>query len=244
MQKYLADRGVCSRRKAESLILAGRVTVNGVAVTVLGSKVDPNTDQVAVDQEMVSATQKLRYLLLYKPTGYICSVKDERGRRTVLDLLPEVKERVYPVGRLDYDTSGLLLLTNDGDLTACLLHPSYEVNKTYRAVVKGCPTVQALNKLKQGIRLQDGLTAPAKVKLLRREENALIELTIHEGRNRQVRRMLEAVGYPVLHLKRVRFAFLDLTGLHPGEWRDLTAAEIQQLKRISAGQEEPGIQKS
>ena len=224
--------GVASRRACEQLIAEGRVQVNGETVTLPGTKITPGADTVAVDGRVLSRAPRLRYILLYKPVGYICSAADEKGRRTVLDLLDGVTERVYPVGRLDYDTSGVLLLTNDGELTNRLLHPSHEVEKTYLAQVEGEPDQKALERLRKGVKLSDGLTAPAKVRRQRsRDGRFWLELTIHEGRNRQVRRMLEAVGHPVLHLKRTKLDFLDLSGLSPGAWRELSADEVGRLKR-------------
>lgn len=233
LQKYLAAMGVASRRACEQLIAEGRVQVNGETVTIPGTKIIPGTDTVAVDGRVLSDAPRLRYILLYKPVGYICSAADEKGRRTVLDLLDGVAERVYPVGRLDYDTSGALLLTNDGELTNRLLHPSHEVEKTYLAQVEGEPEQKALERLRKGVRLSDGMTAPAKVRRKHsRDGRFWLELTIHEGRNRQVRRMLEAVGHPVLHLKRTKLDFLDLKGLSPGAWRELTVDEVRRLKRV------------
>lgn len=233
LQKILAERGLASRRSAEKLIAEGHVKVNGLTVTELGTKVDSEHDQITVDDKAIIAKQSKRYLLLYKPAGWITSVKDEQGRRTVMDLLYGVSERVYPVGRLDYNTSGILLFTNDGDLTNLLLHPSREVEKTYHAVIEGDIGKDKLDLLRKGIRLEDGLTAPAKVKKVRFKDNkTLLEITIHEGKNRQVRRMLSEVGFECLHLKRVQFAFLTLTGMKPGEWRDLTEAEIEKLKEL------------
>lgn len=232
LQKYLANKGVASRRAAETMIAEGRIRVNGKIVDAMGVKVDPKKDKVKVDGELLTASPRLRYILLFKPAGYICSANDERGRRTVLDLLEDVTQRVYPVGRLDYNTSGLLLLTNDGDLTHKLLHPSHQVKKTYIAEVEGIPKKQAIDMLRKGIKLSDGITAPAEVHLLKRSENgASIEMKIHEGRNRQIRRMLEAVGFPVNHLRRSAFAFLDLSGLKPGQWRELNDEEIAKLKK-------------
>lgn len=233
LQKYLAHQGIASRRAVERMIAEGRIRLNGSAVTTFGVLIDPASDKLEVDGQAVTAVPRPRYLLLFKPVGYICSAQDERGRRTVLDLLSGVKERVYPVGRLDYHTSGLLLLTNDGELTHKLLHPSHEVAKTYLAEVEGVPDRAALDKLKKGVKLADGLTAPAAVRLKRRDESgAQLEIVIHEGRNRQVRRMLDAVGHPVRHLRRTKLAFLDLSGLKPGEWRELTQQEVARLREL------------
>ncbi len=233
LQKYLAAMGVASRRACEELIAAGRVRVNGRTVTEPGTKVTPGADQVEVDGRLLQDAPRLRYILLNKPTGYICSAADEKGRRTVLDLLDGVEERVFPVGRLDYDTSGLLLLTNDGELTNRLLHPSHQVEKTYLALVEKEPDRQGLEHLRRGVLLEDGLTAPAEVRCRRSRGGEIwVELTIHEGRNRQVRRMLAAVGCPVLRLKRIRLAGLELAGLQPGRWRELTPEETARLKAL------------
>ncbi|MBQ2698892.1 MAG: rRNA pseudouridine synthase [Firmicutes bacterium] len=241
LQKVLAARGVASRRACEELITAGRISVNGVIVTELGCKVDPAKDELALDGSPIAAPPRLRYILLNKPAGYITSANDERGRRTVLDLLKGVEERVYPVGRLDYDTCGLLILTNDGELTNALLHPSYQVDKTYQALAEGQITERELERLRRGVRLKDGMTAPAEVRLRRRDaKGSLVELTIHEGRNRQVRRMLEAVGHPVLHLKRISFAGLQAGNLPLGSFRDLTAAEVRALQKLAYGDKKGG----
>jgi 23S rRNA pseudouridine2605 synthase len=230
LQKVIAHAGIASRRKAEELILQGKVTVNGEVVKQLGTKVGPN-DVVEVNGIKVEKEAPV-YFLFYKPKGVVTTVKDDKNRKTVLDFFPEVTERIYPVGRLDYDTSGILLMTNDGEFANLLTHPKYEIEKTYIAKVKGIPTREHLKQLQKGIRLDDGLTAPAKAKFLsadKRKNTAIIELTIHEGRNRQVRRMFEKIGYPVMKLKRERYAFLDLTGLNAGEWRPLTPHEVKQL---------------
>lgn len=233
LQKYLADQGVASRRGAEQMIADGLVQVNGKTVTEMGLKIDPQRDRVSVNGQQLGGKQRLRYILLYKPAGFICSVQDERGRRTVMDLIPEVEERVYPVGRLDYNTSGLLLLTNDGPLTHRLLHPSHEVQKTYQAEVEGFLPNGAVEKLRRGVQLSDGMTAPAQVRILRQRENScLVEISIHEGWNRQVRRMMDAVGHPVKHLKRVGEGFLNLQGLTPGQWRELRPEEVRRLQEI------------
>ncbi|UED72759.1 pseudouridine synthase [Brevibacillus sp. DP1.3A] len=233
LQKVLAHAGIASRRHCEELIAQGKVQVNGQVVREQGIKVDPLKDKIVVNGQQVKLEQHV-YLLLYKPTGVITSVTDPRGRRVVIDLLKGIKERVYPVGRLDYDTSGLLLLTNDGELANKLAHPSYEIDKVYRAWVKGIPSQEKVHKLATGIRLEDGMTSPGQSKLLKTEsssQKALVELTIHEGRNRQVRRMCEAIGHPVLTLERIRLGFLTLDGLKPGEFRKLNHEEVESLKR-------------
>ncbi|MCK9910743.1 rRNA pseudouridine synthase, partial [Microbacteriaceae bacterium K1510] len=215
LQKVLAQAGVASRRSCEELITQGRVRVNGKVVLELGTKVDPHADNIEVDGRPIKQEQKT-YILLYKPTGVITSLSDPQGRQVVTDLLTGVKERVYPVGRLDYDTSGLLLLTNDGELANRLAHPSFEIDKVYRARVKGIPTPAKIKQLAAGILLDDGMTAPGEAQLLEVDQaknQALIQLTIHEGRNRQVRRMCEAVGHPVITLARIQVGFLTLHGV-------------------------------
>ncbi|GMB07807.1 ribosomal large subunit pseudouridine synthase B [Thermolongibacillus altinsuensis] len=234
LQKVIAHAGVASRRKAEQLILEGKVKVNGKVVTELGVKVGPQ-DKVEVNGIPIEREEPV-YYLLYKPRGVISSVKDDKGRKVVTDFLKEVDKRVYPVGRLDYDTSGLLLLTNDGEFANLLMHPRYEIEKVYIAKVKGIPTREKLKQLERGIELEDGMTAPAKAKMLsfdKRKKTAIVELRIHEGRNRQVRRMFEAIGHEVLKLKRERYAFLDLKGLNPGEYRELSPHEVKQLRALA-----------
>ncbi|BCJ85785.1 pseudouridine synthase [Effusibacillus dendaii] len=232
LQKVLAQSGVASRRKCEELIVAGKVTVNGQVVTELGTKVDSTRDTIAVEGKPIGKQQSV-YILFNKPTGVVTTVSDPEGRKTVIDLV-QVKERIFPVGRLDMNTSGLLLLTNDGQLANGLIHPCHEVDKTYRVVVHGSITDDSLKRLENGVLLEDGMTAPAKVKLLARSsKQSAFEITIHEGRNRQVRRMCEAVGHPVLKLKRVKFAFLTIGKVKTGEWRRLTAEEVDRLYRIA-----------
>lgn len=227
LQKLIARAGVCSRRAAEELITAGRVTVDGQIVRELGAKADTN-QKIRVDGKPLHFDTEKIYLLLNKPRGYVSTAHDDRGRKTVLDLLGEnFRGRVYPVGRLDLNSEGLLILTNDGDLTNALIHPRYEVAKTYRARISGDVTEEKLDRLRAGIELDDGLTAPAEVYLL---DADTVEVTIHEGRNRQVRRMFAAVGCDVKRLRRIRFAGLTLDGLKVGKWRSLTAAEIAALK--------------
>lgn len=233
LHKFMARAGVASRRRSEELIAAGRVKVNGKTVTTPGFKIDPLRDRVEVSGRTLQRPERLVYLLLYKPVGYVTTVSDPRGRPKVTDLLRGVKERVYPTGRLDYDTEGLLLLTNDGDLTYALTHPSHEVDKTYVARVQGVPTADKLDALARGVELEDGLTAPARVRLLgAREGNGILEITIHEGRNRQVRRMCEHIGHPVIHLRRVRLGPLQLGSMKPGQFRHLEPAEVRRLKKM------------
>lgn len=234
LQKVLAQAGVASRRKAEKLITDGLVKVNGVTVTELGTKVG-RTDTIEVEGVQLTKEEPV-YYLLYKPRGYISTVQDEKGRKTVIDLLPEVRERIFPVGRLDYDTSGVLLLTNDGDFSYLMTHPKYEIKKTYVAKVKGIPSRENLKKLSTGIELEDGKTAPAHVKMTsvdKKANSAIVEITIHEGRNRQVRRMFDAIGCPVQKLKREQFANLTTYGLNAGESRELTTHELKQLRVLA-----------
>ena len=236
LQKIISKAGAASRREAERLILAGRVTLNGRVVTELGTQADGEQDVIAIDGASISAPKQKLYFLLNKPKRCISAVKDDRGRRTVIDLLPEVEEYIYPVGRLDYDTEGLLLLTNDGDLMNGLLHPRYEIEKTYIAKAQGGVTGEDIKKLCRGIMLEDGMTAPARAKLLERADNGSwcrVQLTIHEGRNRQVRRMLQAIGHRVQELKRVAFAGLTLEGVPRGGYRSLTGEEVARLKKIA-----------
>ncbi|ACL69480.1 pseudouridine synthase [Halothermothrix orenii] len=232
LQKYMAHAGVASRRKSEKIITQGRVKVNGKIVTELGTKIDPDKDIVEVDGRVISK-EKYVYILLNKPVGYITSVSDPHGRKTVTGLIKGVSQRIYPVGRLDYDTSGLLILTNDGELTYVLTHPSHMVEKTYRVEVKGFPSDEVLKKLETGVKLKDGLTAPARVSAVKRKEkNTIFNLTIHEGRNRQVRRMCDKIGFPVVNLKRIAFGPLNLKGLKTGQYRFLTEKEVKALKNI------------
>lgn len=233
LQKVLAHAGVASRRSCEELILSGKVKVDGKQVTELGVKVDRQKSVIEVEGKQITGKENAKYILLYKPAGYVSTVHDPQKRRTVMDLISGVNERIYPVGRLDYDTSGLLIMTNDGQLTNELIHPSREVKKTYRIMVKGIPTGRSMGQLASGIMLEDGKTAPAEVKLKKIENgNALLDIAIHEGKNRQVRRMFEAVGHPVIWLKRIAFGSLEIGKMKPGEWRYLTSQEIQALKRL------------
>ena len=227
LQKLIARAGICSRREAEKIISAGRVTVDGKVVTELGLKADIS-QKIRVDGKLLHFDTEKIYLLLNKPRGYVSTAHDERGRKTVLDLLGEnFSERVYPVGRLDLNSEGLILLTNDGELTDALIHPRFEVEKTYRAKISGELTEEKLDRLRTGIELDDGLTAPARVYRLGED---LVEVTLHEGRNRQVRRMFAAIGCDVKRLRRIRFAGLTLEGVPLGKFRALTTEEVARLK--------------
>jgi len=232
LQKFLSAAGVCSRRAGEKLIAQGRVKVNGETVTAMGIVIDPEKDAVTVDNRPVRLTNKKEYIMLHKPVDVVTTLSDPFGRQTVKALVADVGKRVFPVGRLDLDTSGLLLLTNDGELANRLTHPSFGVEKEYLVRVKGLPAGETLKRLAEGVELEDGLTAPATVRLIKGGTGtSLLSLTLKEGRNRQVRRMLDAVGHPVITLKRVRFAQLTLDGLQPGKWRRLTPAEVKKLKK-------------
>jgi 23S rRNA pseudouridine2605 synthase len=231
LQKVLAAAGIGSRRKCEQIIQEGRVQVNGEQVTELGTKVDPASDAIAVDGRPILSEKKV-YLMFNKPKGCITSVTDPGGRKTVMDFMKDVKERVYPVGRLDYETEGLLILTNDGEFANKLTHPKFHVPKTYHATVKGVPHGSILEKLARGVMLEDGMTAPAEVDyhdIDADQKESVIAITIHEGRNRQVRRMFDSVNFPVIRLKRIRFGTLFLQGLSRAKYRELTPAEVKEL---------------
>ncbi|MFC9776017.1 pseudouridine synthase [Paenibacillus chitinolyticus] len=232
LQKVLAEAGIASRRKSEELILAGRVSVNEEVVTQLGVKVNPAEDLIMVDGRAIKQQTKV-YVMLNKPKGVITSAADPKGRKVVTDYLPGIKERVYPVGRLDYDTEGLLILTNDGEFANLMMHPRHHVAKTYHATVKGVVHGSVLDRLRAGIELEDGMTAPAEVEYVdvRPEQNeSVISITIYEGRNRQVRRMFDAVSFPVVKLRRVQYGPLLLAGLPRAKYRVLRNDEINSLR--------------
>lgn len=240
LQKLLSQAGIASRRQAEGMITAGRVAVNGVTVTELGTRADPDHDMIVVDGKALTIAAAKRYILLYKPSGYLTTLRDPEGRPLVTDLLTRVWERVYPVGRLDYNSEGLLLLTNDGNWANRLAHPRYEIDKEYHVRVQGEVSREQLDRLAAGVTLEDGPTAPAAVTLLKEsEQNSWISVTIHEGRYRQVRRMCEAVGLSVVRLRRNRYGFLTLAGLKPGEFRELTADEAKRLAEDPRGSAPP-----
>jgi 23S rRNA pseudouridine2605 synthase len=230
LQKYIASCGVTSRRKAEELILQGRVEVNGEKKMELGAKVDPEKDSVKVDGKEIKTKKNFIYIKLYKPEGYVTTVKDQFGRKTVMDLVAS-DDRIYPIGRLDYDTSGLILLTNDGDLANRLMHPSYHIYKTYDAKVEGKLSQAEVEKLRSGINIEDYRTAPAKVNVLKESGRySVVRISIFQGKNRQVRKMFDSVGHNVIELKRISFGDISLGSLTPGQWTNLTEREIKYLK--------------
>lgn len=235
INKYIASCGVASRRKAEEIILDGRVTVNGKLVTELAFNIDEEKDIVEIDGEQIGVEKNNVYIVLNKPEGYITTVKDQFDRPSVLDLVSDIKERVYPIGRLDYETSGLLLLTNDGDLTYKLTHPKHEVDKTYVARVKGKLTKEEIERFKTGLKIEDYTTAPAKLKVIKYDEqrdSSLLEIKIHEGKNRQVRKMCKAINHPVLRLRRSAMGKIKIGDCEIGKYRYLTEDEIKYLKNL------------
>ena len=234
LQKYLAECGVASRRKCEEFIQAGRVFVNGKVVTELGTKIIPNQDTVEMDGKVIKKENKV-YILLNKPVGYVTSVTDDRERKTVMDLLDGVTEKVVPVGRLDMFTSGLLLLSNDGDFIYKVTHPKHETTKTYIVKTRGVPAEKDLEKLRNGVKIEDYITSPAKVELLLKDNTnniARIYIQIHEGRNRQVRKMCEAIGLSVIALKREGVGNLTCEGVERGKWRYLTDEEVKEIMNV------------
>lgn len=230
LQKFLAHAGVASRRKCEKIIESRRVQVNGKTVTAMGTKVTPGKELVTVDGAEIGGAEKHVYILLNKPKGYVTTVADPQGRPIVTSFLQNIKERVFPVGRLDLDTEGALLLTNDGALTQAILHPSNEVFKTYEALVKGQPKPSALRSLEIGILVEDKKTSPAKVLIKEKtQQNAIVQITIHEGRKRQVKKMFQAIGHPVISLKRLAYGNLGLGNLRPGKYKFLTKNDINLI---------------
>ena len=234
LQKYMAMCGVAARRKCEEIISAGRVSVNGQIITEMGTQVEEG-DEVRVDGALIHMEEEKRYVLYHKPAGEVTTVSDEKGRETVMDRFRDFPVRLYPVGRLDYDSEGLLLLTNDGELAQRLTHPSCEVDKVYLARVTGNPSNEAIDKLRRGVYMEGDQrkTYPAEVRVVRDESLfSDIVVTIHEGRNRQVRRMFDSVGHKVLLLRRIRFGCVELGSLRRGEWRELTQEEVDALHRL------------
>lgn len=232
LQKYMARAGVGSRRYCEELIREGRVKVNGKVVTELGTRVDPAKDLVEVDDRLIQPKQENIYFMLNKPAGFITSATDKYGRSTVFDLLGGISDRVFPVGRLDYDTEGLLLLTNDGELAFRLTHPRYKVKKRYIAEITGHPSDKSIDDLRKGIMLDDGKTAPAEISVTQQTgTSTFVDITIHEGRKRQIRRMFLAIGHKVIFLKRIAIHDVSLDNLSLGNFRPLTHQEVEVLYR-------------
>lgn len=234
LQKVIARSGFTSRRKAEQLIVDGKVTVNGKSVTELGTKVS-NNDAIEINGVRLEKEAPV-YYLFYKPRGVISSVKDDKNRKVVTDYFPEVQERIFPIGRLDYDSSGIILLTNDGEFANLLMHPRYEVNKVYTVKVKGKPTKKELNRLRNGIRVEQDKLKIIGYKLIATNNDTnttIIEMTLNEGKNRHIRRMMESIGYPVLKLKRESYGNLTLKGLKTGEFRELTPHEVKLMRQTA-----------
>ena len=233
LQKYIADCGITSRRKAEELIKQGKIKVNGQIVYELGTKINPQKDIVLYQNEKIKQKQKNVYILLNKPIGYVTTVKDQFERPSVLDLV-KVKQRVVPVGRLDMYTSGALILTNDGDFVYQVTHPKHEIDKTYTVTIKGIITEQDVEHLKKGVKIEEYVTKPAKVKILKTDlekNSSRLEITIHEGKNRQIRKMCETVGYPVLALHRSKISGIGVKDLPLGKWRFLSKQEVERILR-------------
>lgn len=234
LQKVIAQSGLTSRRKAEKLILDGRVKVNNETVTALGTKVFPS-DEVQVDNVPIEKEQHV-YYMLYKPRGYISSVQDDKERDTVIDLMPDINKRIFPIGRLDYHTSGVLLLTNDGDFAHLLMHPKHEIEKVYVTKIKGIPGKETLARLKKGVKDEQDLLKAIHYKVIsvdKKKNTMILEITLHEGKNRHIRRMMEALGYPVLKLKREKYGMITLDGVQAGAYRPLTRQEVHQLKLLA-----------
>lgn len=232
LQKFLAACGVASRRKSEELIRSGRVKINDNVITEMGIKVNPKIDQVFVDNKNVILEERKVYILLNKPKGYVTTVWEQFNRKKVVDLV-NVPYRIFPVGRLDYNTSGLLILTNDGELTYKLTHPKFEIPKIYVAKIKGIPTREKLNNFENGLKIDNYITAPAKIRTLKKfGDDCFVEITIKEGKNRQVRKMCSMIGHPVLELERIKMGRINIGSLRVGNWRYLTKREVEYLKQL------------
>lgn len=233
LQKFLANSGICSRRAAEKLIIDGKISVNGIVVTELGTKVQPEKDIIEYNGKKVNVQEKRVYILLNKPIGYVTTVKEQFGRPTVMDLIKDVGVNVVPVGRLDMYTSGAIILTNDGDFVYTVTHPKNEIEKTYNATVKGIFTNEDAKKIENGVKIEDYVSGKAKVKILKIDEVkniSRVQITIHEGKNREVRKMCETIGKPVISLHRTRIGNVNVKDLKLGTWRFLKEAEINELK--------------
>lgn len=233
LQKFLAHGGVGSRRKCEEYIVEGKVKVNGKVIKELGYKIDLKSDSIEFENKKINIDQKKIYILLNKPKGYITTVKDQFNRKVILDLISEIDERIYPVGRLDYDTEGLILLTNDGKLTYKLTHPKFEINKEYIALIRGIPSSKEINRFKKGLQIEDYTTSPAEFEIIKlKGSNTMVRIVIHEGRNRQIRKMCDKIGHPVISLKRIKIGKIGIGNLSLGHWRYLDKNEINYLKEL------------
>lgn len=233
LQKYMAKSGVASRRRSEEIILEGRVTVNNLVIKQLGTIINPSKDIVKVDNKKIEMEKEKIYIMLNKPEEYVTTLKDRHSDKIVLDLIDGIEERIFPVGRLDSDTSGLLLMTNDGDLAYKLTHPSNEVPKKYVALVEGTPNSKKLNRFRKGLRIDGRMTSEAYIRIAKRyKDSSVLEISIHEGRNRQVRKMCEYIRHPIKKLKRISIGDLDLGDLEIGKWRHLTEKEVKYLKKL------------
>lgn len=232
LQKFMAKCGIASRRKCEALILQGRVQVNGIIVNEMGYKISPLKDKVSVDKEIISLEENKRYIALNKPEGYVSTVNDEKDRNTIMELI-DVTERIYPIGRLDYNTSGLILLTNDGEVYNKIIHPSKEINKIYEATLEGILGNTDIDRFEKGIDIGDYITAPSTIEILYIIENITkVRITIHEGKNRQIRKMCEAINHNVISLKRISVGEIHLGNLKLGEWRYLTDKEMLYIAEL------------
>lgn len=230
LQKYMAQCGIASRRKCEEMITAGRVAVNDIEIQKMGVDIQPEVDNITVDGKRIRPEVKKHYIIFNKPSGIVTTVHDQFGRKTIMSYFQDIPERIFPIGRLDYDSEGLLILTNDGELTYRLTHPKNQVKKTYIVKVKGIPTLDQLKVIQNGVILDHIKTAPADVKIMNNNENtSILEIQIHEGRNRQVRRMFELIGYSVINLRKSQIGSLSLGNLQPGEWRYLSDKEVHYL---------------
>ena len=232
LQKFIASCGIASRRKSEEIIKQGEIKVNDIVISEMGHIVDPEKDIVTYKGKRITLENKSVYVLLNKPIGYITTVSEQFNRKKVTDLV-DLKERLFPVGRLDYNTSGLLILTNDGELTYRLTHPKHKVEKKYVAKIKGHPSRETINKFENGLKIEDYVTAPAKFKLLKKESNtSIVEIIITEGRNRQIRKMCDEIGHPVIDLERKAIGKITIGNLPLGKWRYLTSEEVDYLKKL------------
>jgi len=232
LQKFMARCGVASRRKCEEIITGGRVKVNNIVVTELGHKIDPEEDIVYVDNKIINIEENKVYIALNKPEGVVSTVKDEKERETILDLV-KVKERIYPIGRLDYDTCGLIILTNDGDIYNKVIHPRQEINKIYLAILEGCPSQEEIDRFCNGVDIDGYITAQADFEITKRIGfNCRAKITIHEGKNRQIRKMCDVIGHSVIALKRISVGDITLGNMEKGSWRNLTEEEIRYLKNL------------